>query len=64
MKKYRKRKVILIGHSWGTIIAMKLALLQPDLFYVYIGIGQVVNSKDNERLSVEYALSEAKKLNN
>lgn len=63
-KKYKKRKVILMGHSWGTIISMNAALKRPDLFYAYVGIGQVINTKDNERLSVEYAVKEATKLNN
>ncbi len=63
-KKYQKRKVILIGHSWGTIIAMKAALKRPDLFYAYVGIGQVINAKDNERLSFQYAESVAKEKHN
>ncbi|HMH24528.1 MAG TPA: alpha/beta hydrolase [Puia sp.] len=63
-KKYKKRKVILIGHSWGTIVSMKAALRRPDLFYAYIGIGQIINTKTNERLSYEYAIKEATKLKN
>lgn len=63
-KKYQKRKVILIGHSWGTIVAMKAALKRPDLFYTYIGIGQVINTKDNERISFEYAVNTATQRHN
>ncbi|AZA76634.1 alpha/beta hydrolase [Chryseobacterium sp. G0186] len=63
-KKYNKKKLILIGHSWGTIISMKAALKRPDLFYAYIGIGQIINTKDNERLSVDFAVKEATRLKN
>lgn len=63
-EKYKKKKVILIGHSWGTIISMKAALKRPDLFYAYIGIGQIINTKDNERLSVDFAIKEATRLKN
>ncbi|MFP3599511.1 alpha/beta hydrolase [Chryseobacterium sp. SIMBA_029] len=63
-KKYKKKKVILMGHSWGTIVSMNAALKRPDLFYSYIGIGQIINTRDNERLSVEYALKEAISLKN
>jgi pimeloyl-ACP methyl ester carboxylesterase len=63
-RKYHKKKLILIGHSWGTIISMKAALKRPDLFYAYVGIGQVINTKDNERLSFEYGLQQAKKFAN
>lgn len=59
-EKFKKKKIILVGHSWGTIISMKAALKRPDLFYAYIGIGQVINTKQNEHLSYEFALKEAK----
>jgi pimeloyl-ACP methyl ester carboxylesterase len=62
--KYHKKKLILIGHSWGTIIGMKAALKRPDLFYAYVGIGQVINTRENERLSVEYAIAQALKFRN
>ncbi|HUX53799.1 MAG TPA: alpha/beta hydrolase [Williamwhitmania sp.] len=60
-KKYNKRKVILLGHSWGTIVSMTAVLKRPDLFYAYVGVGQVINAMDNERISFEYALKEAQK---
>lgn len=63
-KRYQKNKVILVGHSWGTVIGMKAALKRPDLFYAYVGIGQVINSVDNERISFEYAMSQTQKLGN
>ncbi len=63
-EKYKKKKVILMAHSWGTIVSMKAALKRPDLFYAYIGIGQIINTKDNERLSYDYAVNEATKLKN
>ncbi|PTX11417.1 pimeloyl-ACP methyl ester carboxylesterase [Pontibacter mucosus] len=55
-EKYGKRKLILMGHSWGTIISMKAALQRPDLFYAYVGIGQVINTVKNEEISFAYAL--------
>lgn len=63
-EKYSKKKLILVGHSWGTIVAMKAALKRPDLFYAYVGIGQVINTMDNEKLSYEYGLQEATRLKN
>ncbi|MFD1468551.1 alpha/beta fold hydrolase [Hymenobacter caeli] len=58
-RKYGQPKVILLGHSWGTIVGMRAALKRPDLFYAYVGAGQVINVRENERLSVEYALQQA-----
>ena len=58
--RYGKRKVILMGHSWGTIVGMKAAIRRPDLFYAYVGIGQVINTRDNERISYDYGLAQAR----
>lgn len=58
-RKYSKEKVVLMGHSWGTIVGMKAALKRPDLFYAYVGIGQVINTRDNEEVSFRYALEQA-----
>jgi pimeloyl-ACP methyl ester carboxylesterase len=59
-KRYHKDKLILMGHSWGTIIGMSAAIKRPDLFHAYVGIGQVINTRDNERISFEYAVEQAK----
>ena len=63
-ERYHKRKLILVGHSWGTVVGMKAALKRPELFHAYVGIGQVINTQDNERLSFEYGLAEAKRHGN
>ncbi len=63
-KKYKQHKVILIGHSWGTIVSMKAVLKRPDLFYAYVGMGQVINTRDNEEVSFKFALEQATKLKN
>ena len=58
--RYHKNRIILMGHSWGTIVGLNAALKRPDLFYAYVGIGQVINTRDNERISFGYALKQAK----
>jgi pimeloyl-ACP methyl ester carboxylesterase len=62
--RYGKRKLILMGHSWGSIIGLHAALKRPDLFHAYVGIGQVINTQENERLGYEYALQQARRENN
>jgi pimeloyl-ACP methyl ester carboxylesterase len=59
-KRYGKQKVILVGHSWGTIVAMRAALRRPDLFHAYVGIGQVIDTRENERISYDYGVQQAK----
>ena len=38
----RKDRIILVGHSWGSFLAIHIARRRPDLFYAYVGTGQVV----------------------
>jgi pimeloyl-ACP methyl ester carboxylesterase len=58
--KYGKDKLILAGHSWGTIVAMHAALQRPELFHAYVGIGQVINTRENERISFAHGLEQAR----
>lgn len=58
--RYHQKKLILMGHSWGTVVGMGAALKRPDLFYAYVGIGQVISVRENERIGFEYALEQAK----
>jgi pimeloyl-ACP methyl ester carboxylesterase len=38
-----KRKIILLGHSWGSILGIHMIARRPDLFAAYVGTGQVIN---------------------
>jgi pimeloyl-ACP methyl ester carboxylesterase len=58
-ERFHKRKIFLMGHSWGTVLGVTLAQRHPDWFYAYIGVGQVVNVRRGERVGYEFALHEA-----
>lgn len=36
-------KIVLLGHSWGTMIGTRMIRNRPDLFSAYVGTGQVVS---------------------
>ena len=40
-KRFPKNELILLGHSWGSVIATGMAQKRPDLFDAYVGTGQV-----------------------
>ncbi len=63
-QRFNKDKVYLLGHSWGTIVGMKAIAKNPEFFNAYIGMGQVVNIPENEKISYDYTLNEAKKAKN
>lgn len=57
-------KVYLAGHSWGSIVGLLTVLRYPQLFHAYIGISQVVDVHEGERISYEFALKQAFKSKN
>lgn len=50
-QRYGKKKVILWGSSWGSILAVHMAKARPDLFYAYLGTAQVVGYRANQSVS-------------
>jgi pimeloyl-ACP methyl ester carboxylesterase len=57
-----KDKIIIVGHSWGAILGIHMAKARPELFYAYVGVGQVVNAQVNEALNYARVLDKAKAL--
>lgn len=43
-----QKKVILLGGSWGSVLAVHMIKARPDLFHAYVGTGQVVESGENQ----------------
>ncbi len=43
-----KRKLLLWGSSWGSMLGIQMAHAKPALFDAYIGAVQVISYKDNE----------------
>ena len=54
LARFGKRKVYLLGHSWGSALGLFVAHRRPELVAGYVGVGQLVNASENERLSFEY----------
>jgi pimeloyl-ACP methyl ester carboxylesterase len=44
LRKRFHRKVIVLGHSAGSVVAVDMVLERPELFAAYVGTGQVVSS--------------------
>jgi len=44
-----KDKIVLVGHSWGSFLGIHIVKQRPDLFYAYVGTGQVIGSATFEK---------------
>jgi len=59
-----KKKIFLLGGSWGTELGTLVCRDHPHQVAGYIGYGQVVNGIENENVSYAYALNMAKQAGN
>jgi pimeloyl-ACP methyl ester carboxylesterase len=59
-----KEKIILLGHSWGSVLAINIIRRRPELIAAYVGTGQVVNMRHNEEINYARQLTQARATGN
>ena len=47
-QKYGKDRIVLMAHSFGTLLGLKLAQRHPDWFFAYVGMGQFTDALQSE----------------
>jgi pimeloyl-ACP methyl ester carboxylesterase len=57
---FGKKKIFVLGHSWGSLMGLELARRHPDWLHAYIGMGQMIYSPGNERMGYEWAMEQAR----
>ena len=62
--KLGKKKIAVLGHSWGSVLGSALVQTYPDDYSAYLGVGQVVNFIDNETVGYNAVLEAARKAGN
>jgi len=58
-ERLKQDKIIVLGYSWGSALGAALVQSYPENFTAYIGLGQVVNALENERVGFEALLAAA-----
>lgn len=58
------KQIILVGHSFGSVVGIKTAHKAPEKYLAYVGIGQIGDFWKGEIESFEYALEQATLQNN
>ena len=59
-QRLHKPKIILLGHSAGSVLGLGMVKRRPNLFYAYVGTAQAVDTPRNNGLSYELALKKAR----
>jgi pimeloyl-ACP methyl ester carboxylesterase len=61
LRKFRKERLVLVGHSWGSAIGALTVARSPELYSCYVGIGQISNMAEGEALSYQWVVNEARR---
>jgi proline iminopeptidase len=55
-----KKKIIVLGHSWGSDVAVTMVQRRPELFAAYVGTGQVGSWKGALQVKFDIVLAKAR----
>jgi pimeloyl-ACP methyl ester carboxylesterase len=60
-RRFQQRKILLVGHSWGSALGVLAVKQRPELFSAYVGIGQVARMAEGEAISYAWTLAQAER---
>ena len=55
-KRFGKEKIYIMAHSGGTPIGLLAVQREPKLYNAYIGMGQITNQTESEKIAYKYML--------
>lgn len=64
LMRFKRERIYLAGHSWGTALGFDIARKYPDLLYAYIAIGPMINQLESERIVLTLMREKALKTGN
>jgi pimeloyl-ACP methyl ester carboxylesterase len=60
LARFGKEKLLLLGHSWGGVLATKVAERHPELLHGVILMNPTIDNRRGEELSYKWALERAR----
>lgn len=64
LKRFKRPKLYLAGHSWGTYLGFYVAINYPELLYGYLAISPMVHQAESERIILELMKDKASRTGN
>ena len=59
--RFHTQKVFIAAHSGGTVIGIKTAYKYPQKIHAYVGMAQVINEYEQQKVSYDFIVEEAEK---
>ncbi|MGP1354299.1 MAG: alpha/beta fold hydrolase [Parasphingopyxis sp.] len=61
LSEFGRDRVLLVGHSWGSVVGLEYVARHPEKIAAYVGVGQATNGPGSEAESYRWALDEARR---
>lgn len=63
LKRFDRKSLILVGHSWGSVVGLKAIHRRPDLYKAFVSTGQIANYSEGLLVGYDFLLLEATRRN-
>jgi len=55
--RFGQERIYLLGHSWGTALALRAAALAPERYHAYVAMAQITRQLESEKEAYAYLLA-------
>ena len=63
-RRFKGNSIVLLGHSWGTVIGTSMVSARPELFAAYVGTGQVASWAESAAAQFAFVKARARETGN
>ena len=63
-ERFEEDRIYLVGQSWGSTLGVLAVQREPELFRAFVGVGQMVNQRETDRIFYEDTLAWAREAGN
>jgi pimeloyl-ACP methyl ester carboxylesterase len=56
LQRFGQQKVVVVGESWGSALGIMLVQRYPELFYAFVGTGQMVDFTECDLICYQFAI--------
>lgn len=60
-QRFGKQQLIIVGHSWGSILGLMAVRQRPDLYSAFVSTGLIANFAEGQRIAYRFLLAEAER---
>jgi pimeloyl-ACP methyl ester carboxylesterase len=61
LQRFGRERLILVGHSWGSIVGLKAVQKSPGLYAAFVSTGQIASDAQGQAVAYRFAVGEARR---